>query len=52
MSNKENIEEIVYPIFQDAAEKAWISRDDYRKLYQKSIDNPDEFWGEQAQRIS
>lgn len=32
-------------------EKVLCSADQYKKLYQKSIENPEAFWGEQAKRL-
>ena len=32
-------------------ERAFIDKDEYEKLYAKSIEKPDKFWGKQAERI-
>jgi acetyl-CoA synthetase len=32
-------------------ERAYIDKDEYEKLYRKSIEKPDKFWGKQAERI-
>ena len=32
-------------------EKAYIDKDEYEKLYAKSLKNPDKFWAKQAKRI-
>jgi acetyl-CoA synthetase len=32
-------------------EKAYIDKDEYEKLYAKSVKNPDKFWAKQAKRI-
>jgi acetyl-CoA synthetase len=32
-------------------ERAFIDKDEYEKLYEKSIEKPDKFWGKQAERI-
>jgi acetyl-CoA synthetase len=32
-------------------ERAYIDKDEYEKLYQKSVEKPDKFWGKQAERL-
>ncbi len=32
-------------------ERAYIDKDGYEKLYRKSIDNPDKFWGKEGKRL-
>ena len=32
-------------------DRAYIDKDGYRKLYEKSIDKPDKFWGKEGKRI-
>ncbi len=32
-------------------ERAFIDKDAYRKLYKKSVEKPDKFWGKEAKRI-
>ena len=32
-------------------ERAFIDKDAYRKLYKKSVEQPDKFWGKEAKRI-
>ncbi len=32
-------------------DRAFIDKDGYRKLYEKSIDKPDKFWGKEGKRI-
>ncbi len=32
-------------------ERAYIDKDEYEKLYEKSIDKPDKFWGKEGKRI-
>jgi acetyl-CoA synthetase len=32
-------------------ERAFIDKDEYEKLYAKSVEKPDKFWGKQAERI-
>ena len=43
--------EKVYPVPEKWKESSWCNIDEYKKLYDKSIENPKEFWGEQAKRI-
>jgi len=38
----------VYPVNPEIADLAHINADRYRKLYQKSIEQPEQFWAEQA----
>ncbi len=45
-------EKRVFPPAKEFSAKAHIkSLDEYRKIYQKSIQEPDKFWGEQAQNL-
>ncbi len=40
----------IYPVPEDFKKRAYIkSYDEYKALWQKSIDNPDEFWGKVAE---
>ncbi|HEX2449306.1 MAG TPA: acetate--CoA ligase [Methyloceanibacter sp.] len=32
-------------------ERAYIDKDEYEKLYTKSVESPDKFWGKQGQRL-
>ena len=32
-------------------ERAYIDKDEYQKLYRKSVDNPDKFWGKEGKRL-
>ncbi len=32
-------------------ERAFIDKDEYEKLYTKSVEKPDKFWGKEAKRI-
>ena len=32
-------------------ERAFIDKDEYEKLYAKSVEKPDKFWGKQGKRI-
>ncbi len=45
--------EKVYKPSNEASERAWIKNlDQYQEIYQRSVDSPDEFWGEIAERIT
>lgn len=41
-------ESAVYPVPEQWKENAWINQDRYQAMYQQSIENPDQFWAEQA----
>ena len=41
----------LYPVPEDFAAKAGISRDEYQRLYTQSIQDPDAFWMQQAARL-
>ena len=41
-------ESAVYPVPEQWKENAWINQDRYKAMYQQSIENPDQFWAEQA----
>ncbi len=43
-------EQKVYPVNPDVAANAWIDEEKYQEMYRHSIDNPDEFWAEQAKQ--
>ncbi len=40
-----------YPVPKEWAERAFIDRAKYESLYKASVENPEAFWREQAQRI-
>ncbi len=42
-------DEKVYPVPADFAARAHIKADQYRDMYQRSIENPEGFWAEQAE---
>lgn len=43
----------VYKPSVDSSKNAWISDlDQYQKMYDKSINSPEEFWTEVAERIT
>ena len=44
-------DKILYKSSEPIVKNALVSKSEYKELYQKSIDNPDEFWGEQALRL-
>ena len=39
-----------YPVSTNASQRAWIDESKYFEMYEKSIKNPDAFWGEQSRR--
>ncbi|MCB1672053.1 MAG: AMP-binding protein, partial [Pseudomonadales bacterium] len=41
----------VYPVSEQAASRSLLSQTEYQEMYQRSIENPDEFWAEQAGRF-
>src|SRR5690606_16523727 len=47
---REEMSELV-PVPSDAAARALIDAETYKQMYQRSIDDPDGFWGEHGQRI-
>ncbi|SEP03645.1 acetate--CoA ligase [Aquisalimonas asiatica] len=42
----------VYPVSADVARNAHIDADTYEAMYKRSLDDPDGFWGEQAERLT
>ena len=42
----------VYPVPADIAKGAHIDADTYRSMYKRSLDDPDNFWAEQAERLA
>ena len=44
-------EEKIYPVVQAIAEGAWADETAYRTLYGESVEDPDTFWRERAQRL-
>lgn len=42
----------VYPVSADVARNAHIDADTYQAMYKRSLDDPDGFWGEQAERLT
>ncbi len=43
-------DEKIYPVREDFAAQANITLQQYQEMYQRSIDDPDGFWGEQAEK--
>ena len=41
----------LYPVPEFMAERAFINEDQYQTMYQRSIDDPDAFWAEQADKF-
>jgi acetyl-CoA synthetase len=41
----------VYPVRDDIAANAWADKAEYAAMYQRSIDDPEGFWAEQAKRL-
>jgi len=41
----------VYPVTAEWSERAWINDEAYRDLYDRSVKDPDGFWGEMGRRI-
>jgi acetyl-CoA synthetase len=41
----------VYPVPAEAAAHAHITKDQYQEMYQRSVDDPDGFWAEQAEQF-
>jgi acetyl-CoA synthetase len=40
-----------YPVPADAAARAWADEAEYQSMYRASVEGPEEFWAEQAQRL-
>lgn len=40
-----------YPVKPDALANTWITDEKYQEMYQRSIEQPDEFWAEQANEL-
>jgi len=43
-------DEKVYPVNDDFAAGALINSEQYDEMYARSVENPDEFWAEQAEQ--
>lgn len=44
-------EQKIFEIPASAKEKAWIDNDNYLKMYQESVEDPEGFWDKQADRL-
>lgn len=44
-------EQTVYPVSQAQREKTLLTKEQYEAMYQQSLESPDEFWAQQAQRL-
>ena len=44
-------EEKIYDVPADVAARAYLSDEQYKEMYARSIDDPDGFWGEQAEQF-
>ena len=44
-------EDKLYPVSEDLASGAWADRASYESLYAASVNDPDSFWRDQAQRL-
>ena len=44
-------DEKVYPVPADAAAHAHITDAQYKEMYQRSVDDPEGFWAEQAEKF-
>ncbi|MGC3094985.1 acetyl-coenzyme A synthetase N-terminal domain-containing protein, partial [Pseudomonas aeruginosa] len=42
------VENSVHPVPDADRQRAYLNDDDYQRLFRQSVENPDEFWGEQA----
>jgi acetyl-CoA synthetase len=51
MSEHEKYAVEAVKVSKEWKERAYIDKDEYEKLYEKSIEKPDKFWGKQAERI-
>ena len=40
-----------FPVRAEFAQSAWIDNEKYQRMYEESVKNPDQFWGEQGKRI-
>ncbi len=41
----------VYPVSKEWAKRAWVDDSRYQEMYQRSISDPDGFWGEHGKRL-
>jgi acetyl-CoA synthetase len=45
------VEETVYKVAKSWKKHAFVDNDEYEKLYKRSVDKPDKFWGKEGKRI-
>ena len=45
-------DERLFPVPESFAQRAWIDEAAYHRAYRRSIEEPDSFWAEQAERLS
>ena len=43
--------ETLYEVPAEWSQKAYVNNDSYLEMYQRSVDNPDAFWGEHGKRL-
>ncbi|KUO64719.1 MAG: acetyl-coenzyme A synthetase [Alphaproteobacteria bacterium BRH_c36] len=41
----------IYPVSAEWANRAWIDKEMYEKMYKESVENPADFWGKMGQRV-
>ena len=41
----------IHPVKSDIAERAWLKKDDYEAMYERSISDNEGFWAEIGQRL-
>ena len=39
----------LYPVTEATARRAWLDNDAYQAMYQRSVEDPEGFWSEQAE---
>ena len=44
-------EDKVYPVFENIKKDAHLTREQYEEMYRRSLDDPEGFWGEQAEKF-
>ncbi len=40
-----------YPVLKDATKNAWADAAKYKQMYERSVSDPDGFWGEEGKRL-
>ncbi len=40
-----------YPVLKDATKNAWADAAKYKEMYQRSVSDPDGFWGDEGKRL-